>query len=90
MRQVGNNEDTGRGRGTTLYPGYFDVKTFDLLSLIKRRSMLEVTEKKKRKKVKIESRNVVKTDTTSWCLLNKPTYRQHFRGRCKLNYAKRF
>ena len=50
VRQVGNNEDTGRGRGTTLYPGYFDVKTFDLLSLIKRRSMLEVTEKKKNEK----------------------------------------
>ena len=49
VSQVGNNEDTGRGRGTTLYPGYFDVKTFDLLSLIKRRSMLEVTEKKKTK-----------------------------------------
>ena len=46
--------------------------------------------KKLQKTVKIESRNVVETDTTSLCLLKKPTYRQHFRGRRSFNYAKRF
>ena len=46
VRQVGNNEDTGRGRRTTLYPGYFYVKFSDLLSLTKRGSMSEVIEKK--------------------------------------------
>ena len=46
--------------------------------------------KKSQKTVKIKSRNVVETDTTSLCLLKKPTYRQHFRGRRSFNYAKRF
>ena len=46
--------------------------------------------KKSQKTVKIKSRYVVETDTTSWCLLKKPTYRQHFRGRRSFNYAKRF
>jgi hypothetical protein len=46
--------------------------------------------KKSLKTVKIESRNVVETDTMSLCLLKKPTYRQHFRGRRSFNYAKRF
>ena len=46
--------------------------------------------KKTQKTVKIKSRNVVETDTTSLCLLKKPTYRQHFRGRRSFNYAKRF
>ena len=35
--------------------------------------------------MKIKSRYVVKTGTTSLCLLNKPTYRQHFRGRRRFN-----
>ena len=43
--------------------------------------MLEDIEKKNAKNgVKIKSRNVVKMDATSFCLFNKPTYRQHFRG----------
>ena len=46
--------------------------------------------KKSQKTVKIKSRNVVETDTTSLCLLKKPTYRQHFRGRRSFNYAKHF
>jgi len=46
--------------------------------------------KKSRKTLKNESRNMVKTDTTSWCLLNKPAYRQLFRGRRRFNYTKRF
>ena len=46
--------------------------------------------KKSQKTVKIKSRNVVETDTTSLCLLKKPTYRQHFRGRRSFKYAKRF
>ena len=46
--------------------------------------------KKTQKTVKIKSRYVVETDTTSLCLLKKPTYRQHFRGRRSFNYAKRF
>ena len=79
-----------RGRRTTLYPRYSNVKTFDQVSLTKRELMLETIEKKTRKTVKIKSRYVVKTDTTSLCLLNKPTYRQHFRGRRSFNYAKHF
>ena len=43
--------------------------------------------KKSQKTVKIKSRNVVETDTTSLCLLKKPTYRQHFRGRRRFNCA---
>ena len=50
----------------------------------------KMLKKKSQKTVEIESRNVVETDTTSLCLLNKPTYRQHFRGRRSFNYAKRF
>ena len=90
MRQVGNNEDTGRGRRTTLYPIYWNVKNFDLVYLTKILSMWEDNEKKSQKTVKIKSRYVVETDTTSLCLLKKPTYRQHFRGRRSFNYAKRF
>ena len=50
----------------------------------------KMLKKKSQKTVEIESRNVVETDTTSLCLLKKPTYRQHFRGRRSFNYAKRF
>ena len=50
----------------------------------------KMLKKESQKTVEIESRNVVETDTTSLCLLNKPTYRQHFRGRRSFNYAKRF
>ena len=50
----------------------------------------KMLKKKSQKTVEIESRNMVETDTTSLCLLNKPAYRQHFRGRRSFNYAKRF
>ena len=53
-------------------------------------AMWEDVEKKSQKTVKIKSRNVVEADTTSLCLLKKPTYRQHFRGWRSFNYAKRF
>ena len=39
-----------RGRRTTLYPRYSNVKTFDQLSLTKRELMLETIEKKNREK----------------------------------------
>ena len=45
----------------------------------------KMLKKKSQKTVEIESRNVVETDTTSLCLLNKPTYRQNFRGRRRFN-----
>ena len=47
----------------------------------------KMLKKKSQKTVEIESRNVVETDTTSLCLLKKPTYRQHFRGRRRFNCA---
>ena len=50
----------------------------------------KMLKKKSQKTVEIESRNMVDTDTTSLCLLNKPTYRQHFRGRRSFTYAKHF
>ena len=39
-----------RGRRTTLYPRYSNVKTFDQVSLTKRELMLETIEKKNREK----------------------------------------
>ena len=67
-----------------------NFKNFDLVYLPKDCQCEEMLKKKSQKTVKIKSRNVVETDTTSLCLLKKPTYRQHFRGRRSFNYAKRF
>ena len=39
VRQVGNNEDAGRGRRTTLYSRYYNVNKFDVVYLTKKWSM---------------------------------------------------